>query len=89
VVGINGIGHFLGKGGDLSETLARHIDYVANLAGIDHVAIGLDYVFDTDELIEYLRSNPALFGRMRAARRRASSRSHRRTYATSSPHSQS
>jgi membrane dipeptidase len=63
VVGINGIGHFLGKGGDLSETLARHIDYVANLAGIDHVAIGLDYVFDTDELIEYLRSNPALFGK--------------------------
>jgi membrane dipeptidase len=63
VIGINGIGHFLGKGGDLSETLARHIDYVAELAGIDHVAIGLDYVFDTEELIGYLRSNPELFGK--------------------------
>jgi membrane dipeptidase len=63
VIGINGIGHFLGNGGDLSETLARHVDYVAALAGIDHVAIGLDYVFDTQELIEYLRNNPELFGK--------------------------
>jgi membrane dipeptidase len=63
VIGINGIGHFLGKGGDLSEALARHIDYVAQLAGIDHVAIGLDYVFDTQELIDYLRNNPELFGK--------------------------
>jgi membrane dipeptidase len=62
VIGINGIGHFLGKGGDLSEAFARHVDYVAELAGIDHVAIGLDYVFDTQELLEYLRSNPELFG---------------------------
>ena len=63
VIGINGIGHFLGEGGDLSEALARHVDYVAALAGIDHVAIGLDYVFDTQELIEYLRNNPELFGK--------------------------
>jgi membrane dipeptidase len=63
VVGINGIGHFLGKGGNLSETFARHVDYVAKLAGVDHVAIALDYVFDTEELLEYLRANPAMFGK--------------------------
>jgi len=63
VVGINGIGHFLGSGIDLAEAFARHVDYVARLAGVDHVAIGLDYVFDTQELLEYLRSKPELFGK--------------------------
>jgi membrane dipeptidase len=63
VIGINGIGHFLAGGGNLSEALARHVDYVVQLAGIDHVAIGLDYVFDTEELIGYLKSNPELFGK--------------------------
>lgn len=62
VVGINGVGAFLGANDTRSETLARHIDYVARLAGIDHVALGLDYVFDNDELLEYLKSRPAMFG---------------------------
>jgi membrane dipeptidase len=62
VIGINGVGVFLGSNDIRSETIARHIDYVARLAGIDHVALGLDYVFDNDELLEYLKSRPALFG---------------------------
>ncbi len=62
VVGINGVGAFLGANDIRSETVARHIDYVARLAGIDHVALGLDYVFDTDELLEYLSAHPATFG---------------------------
>jgi membrane dipeptidase len=62
VVGINGVGAFLGANDTRSETVARHVDYVARLAGIDHVALGLDYVFDNDELLEYLKSRPAMFG---------------------------
>lgn len=62
VVGINGVGAFLGKNDTRSETVARHIDYVVRLAGIDHVAIGLDYVFDNDELVEYLKTHPRMFG---------------------------
>lgn len=62
VVGINGVGAFLGDNDIRSETVARHIDYVARLAGIDHVALGLDYVFDADELLAYLRAHPATFG---------------------------
>jgi membrane dipeptidase len=61
VVGINGIGMFLGKNDTRSETLVAHIDYVAQLVGADHVGIGLDYVFDTDELVEYLKANPEIF----------------------------
>ncbi len=62
VVGINGVGIFLGDNDDRSETVARHIDYVAKLAGIDHVALGLDYVFDMEELLAYLRGHPQTFG---------------------------
>jgi membrane dipeptidase len=63
VVCINGVGAFLGENDTRSETVARNIDYVARLAGIDHAGIGLDFVFDQDELLDYLRSNPAMFGR--------------------------
>jgi membrane dipeptidase len=61
VVGINGIGLFLGKNDTRSETVAAHIDYVVQLVGADHVGLGLDYVFDTAELEEYLRANPKIF----------------------------
>jgi membrane dipeptidase len=61
VVGINGIGLFLGRNDTRSETVVAHIDYVAQLVGAEHVGIGLDYVFDTDELAEYLKANPKLF----------------------------
>ncbi len=54
VVGVNGIGTFLGNNDNRSETFARHIDHVAQLVGPQHVALGLDYVFDTQELDDYL-----------------------------------
>lgn len=62
VICVNGVGSFLGDNDARSETIARHIDYVARLAGIDHAGIGLDYVFDNDELLEYLRARPEMFG---------------------------
>jgi membrane dipeptidase len=54
VVGINGIGSFLGKNDNTSKTFARHIDHVVQVVGPQHVAIGLDYVFDTQELDDYV-----------------------------------
>jgi membrane dipeptidase len=54
VVGINGIGSFLGQNDNSSETFARHVDHVAQLVGTQHVALGLDYVFDTQEMDDYL-----------------------------------
>lgn len=54
VVGINGIGIFLGDNDDRPETLVRHIDHVVQLVGPDHVGFGLDYVFDRKELADAL-----------------------------------
>lgn len=61
VVGLNGIGLFLGKGGiDLVDALISHLDHIVGVVGIEHVGLGLDYVFDAAELEEFL-SNPAIF----------------------------
>lgn len=61
VVGINGIGIFLGDNDDRAETVVRHIDYVADLVGVEHVGIGLDYVCDQEDLQRFVRQNPDLY----------------------------
>jgi membrane dipeptidase len=61
VVGINGVGYFLGRNDASSATVARHIDYVVNLVGPEHVGLGLDYVFDMQELLDYRAANPEVF----------------------------
>ena len=61
VVGINGIGSFLGNNDNSSETFARHVDHVVQLVGPQHVALGLDYVFDTQELDDYLEKMGNIF----------------------------
>ena len=59
VIGINGIGDFLGGTG--SELIVQNIEYVLNLAGPEHVGIGLDYVVDKQELIAYVEGHPDIF----------------------------
>ena len=59
VIGINGIGDFLG--GTSSELIVQTIEYVMNLAGPEHVGLGLDYVVDKQELIEYVETYPDIF----------------------------
>jgi membrane dipeptidase len=48
VIGINGIDLFLGEGPATPEQMARHVDHVVQLVGIDHVAIGIDHGYDVD-----------------------------------------
>jgi len=45
VIGICGIGPFLGENDIRTETIMRHIDYVSNRVGARHIGLGLDYVF--------------------------------------------
>lgn len=61
VIGLNGIGMFLGPGDDLVGSMARHIDHAVGLVGPDHVALGLDYLFDAAELDEALAKMPDKF----------------------------
>jgi len=59
VIGINGIGDFLG--GTRSDLVVKNIEYVMNLVGPEHVGIGLDYVVDKQELIDYINDHPDVF----------------------------
>lgn len=61
VIGLNGIGIFLGRNDASLETFARHYEYVVNLVGEDHIGLGLDYCFDQDEIAQALESRPDLF----------------------------
>jgi membrane dipeptidase len=61
VIGINGVGIFLGPNDISVPTVARHIDYAVQLVGPEYVGIGTDYVFDNEDLNRELASNPQLF----------------------------
>jgi membrane dipeptidase len=61
VVGINGIDAFLGRNGSTVDAVADGIEYVAAIAGVDHVGIGLDFVFDQNDLKTYLREQRDVF----------------------------
>lgn len=66
VVCINGVGIFLGDNDVSVETFVKHLDYVVQRVGAQHVGIGLDYVFDTAGmnamLAEHANLWPAGFG---------------------------
>lgn len=66
VVGLNGLGRFIGKDGagnldSRNEAIFRHLDHMVQLVGPDHVGIGFDYVFDVDELVAHYKARPDLF----------------------------
>jgi membrane dipeptidase len=48
VIGINGLGLFLGRNDISSENFVNHVVHTAELAGVEHVGIALDYAFDSD-----------------------------------------
>ena len=61
VICLNGIGIFLGDNDASSATFVNHVDYVLERVGDDHVGIGLDYVFDPQELDDYINDHPDVF----------------------------
>jgi membrane dipeptidase len=61
VVGINGVGIFLGNNNVSTERIVEHIDYLVQLVGAEHVGIGLDCVFNSDELKSFIKDNPDTF----------------------------
>jgi membrane dipeptidase len=61
IVGINGLGTFLGGAEDLVAAMARHLDHAVQLVGPHHVGLGLDHVFDTAELEGFLETMKETF----------------------------
>lgn len=61
VIGITGVGIFLGPNTPTLEAVTRHLEYAVDLVGIDHVGISTDFSFDYADFVEELTRNPHLF----------------------------
>lgn len=61
VVGITGVGIFLGPNTPTIEAMVRHIEAAVDLVGIDHVGVSTDYSFDYQDFLDELTANPGLF----------------------------
>jgi membrane dipeptidase len=61
VIGMAGVGIFLGPNTATLEVMIRHIDHAIDLVGPDHVGVGSDYSFDLADLNREIVENPQLF----------------------------
>ncbi|OBG96307.1 membrane dipeptidase [Mycobacterium sp. E3251] len=61
VIGITGVGIFLGPNTPTLEAMTRHLEYAIELVGINHVGISSDFSFDYADFIAELTRNPQLF----------------------------
>jgi membrane dipeptidase len=57
VIGINGIGNFLGRNDISSATFVDHVAHVAGLVGAQHVGVSLDYAFDSENVDSLVSGN--------------------------------
>jgi membrane dipeptidase len=58
VIGINGVGTFVGDPNASTDAVFRCLDYTVELVGPDHVGLGFDYVDDIDSVYEWTRNAP-------------------------------
>jgi membrane dipeptidase len=61
VVGINGVGIYLGGGDAGVDALVRAVDYAVGVVGAEHVGLGLDFVFEQGELNDHLEAHRDVF----------------------------
>ncbi|MDT0441626.1 dipeptidase [Streptomyces johnsoniae] len=61
VVGITGVGIFLGPNDASVEALVCHIDHAVDLVGPEHVGLSTDYPFDHEDFNALLAQSPELF----------------------------
>jgi membrane dipeptidase len=61
VVGITGVGIFLGPNTPTLEAMTRHLEYAVDVVGIDHVGVSTDFSFDFADFVDEVVRNPHLF----------------------------
>ena len=63
MIGVVGYGPFVGRSADgrvdnSTEGLFRHLNHFVELVGPEHVGLGLDYVFDIQEALDFYQAFP-------------------------------
>lgn len=61
VIGITGVGIFLGPNTPTIDAMIGHLEAAVDLVGIDHVGVSSDYSFDYQDFVDELTANPGLF----------------------------
>jgi membrane dipeptidase len=61
VVGVNGVGLFLGNNDASTENLLRHVEHMVSLVGPQHVGYGSDWVSDVSALMHHVQGHPARY----------------------------
>lgn len=61
VVGVTGVGIFLGPNTPTIPAMVRHIEAAVDLVGIDHVGVSTDFSFDAADFLAEIAANPHLF----------------------------
>lgn len=61
VICVNGVGPFVGAGDVSLAGFFSHLDYLLKLVGPSHIGLGLDYVYDTEDLEHAVLARPDLF----------------------------
>ena len=61
VIGLNGIGFFLGGNDSSAANLFRHLDHFVQLVGAEHVGLGIDVVSDMTPLMDLVNRNKAKY----------------------------
>ena len=57
LVGITGVGIFLGDDDASVETFMRHLDHMVEVAGLAHVGLGIDLVYDLEGWNQFFLAN--------------------------------
>ena len=58
VIGINGVGYWVGDINASTEAIFRCLDYTVEMVGDKHVGLGFDYVNNLDGIIDAVRNAP-------------------------------
>lgn len=58
LIGLSGSSIYLGDDAVKSQTMFRHLDHVVQLVGAEHACLGLDVVFETEPLNQFMRARP-------------------------------
>jgi membrane dipeptidase len=58
LIGVSGSTAYLGDTADLVEAVFRHIDYLVQLIGPEHVGLGTDYVEDSAKVMRIFADRP-------------------------------
>ncbi|WP_167048255.1 dipeptidase [Microbacterium halimionae] len=61
VVGITGVGIFLGPNTPTLTAMTRHLEYIVELVGIEHAGVSSDYSFDYVDFREEIARTPEVF----------------------------